>query len=221
MAFDFSTLVTDRTQQDVDYAKQIRDKLVLGTATDAEKAEWNSFTLKGAYNHTVLNRVTAAMEDLKLRLEGYGYVVLGYQRIVVAHKVETHDEYLWYEDDQPTPENMEQYLLNVSAIRAVLEVLSTTPSVPTRMTSITTQDANAIEQILFDVEKVIYQVVNSFPRNAAFTFWSGNRPLPSATSDRGRTWEELDAMQTKWVNWQVADWYLLLYGNLRAEGVIE
>lgn len=85
MAFDFSTLVTDRTQQDVAYVKQLIDKLVTGTATDAEKAEWNSFTLKGAYNHTDLNRVTAAMEDLKLRLEGYGYAVPGYQRIKVPH----------------------------------------------------------------------------------------------------------------------------------------
>lgn len=87
MAFDFSTLVTDRTQQDVAYVKQLIDKLVLGTATDAEKAEWNSFTLKGAYNHTDLNRVTAAMEDLKLRLEGYGYFVPGYRRIQVSHPV--------------------------------------------------------------------------------------------------------------------------------------
>ena len=85
MAFDFSTLVTDRTQQDVAYVKQLIDKLITGTATDAEKAEWNSFTLKGAYNHTDLNRVTAAMEALKLRLEGYGYAVPGYQRIEIPH----------------------------------------------------------------------------------------------------------------------------------------
>lgn len=89
MAFDFSTLVIDRTQQDVAYAKQLIDKLVTGTATDAEKAEWNSFTLKGAYNHTDLNRVTEAMEDLKLRLEGYGYAVPGYQRIKVPHPEES------------------------------------------------------------------------------------------------------------------------------------
>ena len=40
MAFDSSTLVTDRTQQDVAYAKQLIDTLVTGTATDAEKAKW-------------------------------------------------------------------------------------------------------------------------------------------------------------------------------------
>lgn len=45
MAFDSSTLVTDRTQQDVAYAKQLIGKLVPGTATDAEKAECNTSKL--------------------------------------------------------------------------------------------------------------------------------------------------------------------------------
>lgn len=89
MAFDFSTLVTDRTQQDVAYARQLAEKLVVGTATEEEKAEWNSFTLKGVYNHTDLNRVTAAMEYLKARLEGYGYAVPGYKRIRVPHPEES------------------------------------------------------------------------------------------------------------------------------------
>lgn len=162
MAFDFSTLVTDRTQQDVAYARQLVEKLVTGTATDAEKAEWNSFTLKGVYNHTDLNRVTAAMEDLKLRLEGYGYIVSGYQRIVVAHKVETHDAYLWYEDDEPTPENMEQYLLNVSAVRAVLDMLETTPTVPADMTKLIAQEANNIEVMLMDVYRQINIMATTF-----------------------------------------------------------
>lgn len=83
MAFDFRTLVTDRTQQDVEYVRQLVDKLVTGTATESEKAEWNSFTLKGVYNYTDLNRVIAAMEDLKLRLEECGYSVPGYQRIKI------------------------------------------------------------------------------------------------------------------------------------------
>ena len=89
MSFDFSTLVTDRTQEDVEYVKQLVNKLVSGTATEAELAEWNSFTLKGSYNHTDLNRVTAAMDDLKARLESYGYAVPGYQRIKINHKPPT------------------------------------------------------------------------------------------------------------------------------------
>lgn len=85
MSFDFSTLVTDRTQADVNRVKQIAEKIKNGTASESELAEFNSAAMKGAYNHTDLNRVTAAMEALKAKLEGYGYVVPGYQRIKVPH----------------------------------------------------------------------------------------------------------------------------------------
>lgn len=85
MSFDFSTLVTDRTQADVDRVKAIAAKIRAGTATEAELSEWNSCAMKGAYNYTDLNRVTAAMEALKAKLEGYGYSVPGYHRIKVPH----------------------------------------------------------------------------------------------------------------------------------------
>lgn len=62
MAFDFSTLVTDRTQADV----------AAGNA-------------KGTYNAADLNRVAAALEDLAARFRGYGYAVPGYQRIKITH----------------------------------------------------------------------------------------------------------------------------------------
>lgn len=130
------------------------------------------------------------------------------------------DPYTWYESDLPTESLMEAYLANVEALRSTLDVLESTPQTPESMEALTWVEANNIEQILLDVQKMINQVVESFSRSNAFTFWSGNRPLPSADSDLGRTWAELDAMNTEWTNWQVADWYLLLYGNLEAEGVV-
>lgn len=87
MSFDFSTLITDRTQADVNRVKQIAEKIKNGTASESELAEFNSAAMKGAYNHTDLNRVTVAMEALKSKLEGYGYAVPGYQRIKVPHPV--------------------------------------------------------------------------------------------------------------------------------------
>lgn len=90
MSFDFSTLVTDRTQQDVAYVKQLVEKLVTGTATDKEKAEWNSFTLKGAYNHTDLNRVTEAMRYLVFKLRSYGYAV-NFSEIALPRKGSFYD----------------------------------------------------------------------------------------------------------------------------------
>lgn len=62
MAFDFSTLVTDRTQADV----------AAGNA-------------KGTYNAADLNRVAAALEDLVTRFRAAGYAVPGYQRIKIDH----------------------------------------------------------------------------------------------------------------------------------------
>ena len=169
MTFDASLqFITDRTQQDVAYVQQLASKLIAGTATDFEKAEWNSTLLKGAYNYTDLNRVTAAMEYLKLRLEQYGYTVPGYQRFKVQHSVTgvstdaEYDPYLWYEFDWPTPETLTIYLLNVSAIRAVLNVTESTPNVPNDMLGLMVKEANDIEVILMDVYRQINVMTTTF-----------------------------------------------------------
>lgn len=132
----------------------------------------------------------------------------------------TLDPHTWYEDDIPTVGTMTAYLANVAALRSALAVWADTPSVPADMAGLTYQEANDIEKILVDVESVINQVVSAMARSNSFTFWSGNRPFPTAESNLGRTWAKLDAMNTEWKNWQVATWYLLLYGNLQAEGVV-
>lgn len=130
------------------------------------------------------------------------------------------DPYTWYESDIPTASLMTAYLSNVEAIRSTLEVMATTPETPESMEALTWVEANNIEQILLDVQMVIDRVINGMARSNSFTFWSGNRPFPTAGSNLGRNWAELDAMNTEWKNWQVATWYLLLYGNLQAEGVV-
>lgn len=127
-----------------------------------------------------------------------------------------YDPYLWYEIDTPTPQLMENYLANVQSLHNVLELFASTPATPDSMSGLTYSQANAIEQILFDIDKAIKQTVSSFVRLNAFTAVSGNRPLPSVDKDIGRTWAELDAMQTIWRNWDVATWFLLLHGNLTA-----
>lgn len=139
---------------------------------------------------------------------------------VEAEPGEELDPYTWYESDIPTVSLMTAYLSNVEAIRSTLEVMSTTPETPESMEALTWVEANNIEQILLDVQMVIDRVINGMARSNSFTFWSGNRPFPTAESNLGRNWAELDAMNTEWKNWQVATWYLLLYGNLQAEGVV-
>lgn len=64
MAFDFSTLVTDRTLEDV-----------------------TNKTAKGFYNATDLNRVDACLEDLVARLGRVGCNVPGYERLKIERSV--------------------------------------------------------------------------------------------------------------------------------------
>lgn len=146
MAFDFGTLVTNRTQQDVDYVRQLIDKLLNGTATDAEKAEWNSFTLKGSYNYTDMNRVGDAVEYVALLLLKYGTSVDVFPK---------HD---WSESDIPTVSQLEQYRSDIATLRDALDAMPTTPQVPATMNNLTLSEANAIEKILQDTGVLIFNM---------------------------------------------------------------
>ena len=60
------SLITDRTQEDVQRWSALAAK-GYSAMTEAEKAEWDA-GMKGAYNYTDLNRVTACMEYINKRL---------------------------------------------------------------------------------------------------------------------------------------------------------
>ena len=128
---------------------------------------------------------------------------------------QARDPYTWYEADIPTASHMAQYLSNVLSIWSTI---MGDPTLPETMVNLTQEGANQIEQALIEINTAIEQIIAAMARSNSFTFWSGNRPFPTAYSNKGRTWAELDAMGTSWRNWQVASWYLLLYGNLEAEG---
>lgn len=184
MAFDFSTLITDRTLSDV-----------------------TNKTPKGFYNASDLNRVGACIQELSQELQKYGY------KVSVSARTD------WAARDAPTVSDLDTYLADVADLRAALPMPEWVPETPQSGRFLTWQRANEIESILYAIETVILRVVRSFLQSNAFTMWAGSPVhLPSATSDLGRNWRELDAMGTTWRNWQVADWYLLLYGNLKAEG---
>ena len=202
-------LIYDRTASDVDRANTIAAKWRGGvfTGTAAELAEWLS-GLRGAYNASDMNRVGAAVQYVADRIASYGYA------ISVSPKTD------WTDADIPTPAEMLAYIAEVAKVRAVLDIANA-PQLPSDGEGFTYEEANAIEKVLQLIDETIDRVVNGFARSASFMFVSGNRPIPTAQSNLGRTWAELDAMKTTWKNWQVASWYLLLYGNLKAEGVIE
>lgn len=146
-------LITDRTQADVERVVYLTGRVSAGTATEAEKTEWDS-DLKGAYNASDLNRVGAAVAYVAGRLTGYGYVV----------SVSPRQD--WQGADIPTPESMTAYLADVAALRAALTVAAGTPEVPEDMEQLTWQEANNIEQILLDVDTLVTNM-------AAAWFYSG------------------------------------------------
>lgn len=140
-------LITNRTAADVERYQYLKNK-GFDNLTDAEKAEWLS-NMKGAYNYSDLNRVEAAVLYVADRLREYGYHLT----------IETHGE--WSMGDVPTLADMTKYLANVKAIRTAFATLSTTPQVPDNMHHLSYQKANNIEQIIFDVDYLITNMMNS------------------------------------------------------------
>lgn len=141
MIFDITTLITDRTEYDVEYVKALSEKGLDGMS-DAEKAEWGG-KMKGAYNASDLNRVGLAVDYLTSRLRSYG---------ILAKTAPKMD---WTVDDAPTISQMRQYIADVEALRSAIAVLQTTPEVPTDMDGLTYAEANDIEQILTDIDRLI------------------------------------------------------------------
>ena len=141
MSFDFSTLITDRAESDAAYAKVLSEKGLDGMS-DEEKAEWMS-GLKGSYTASDLNRVGLAVDYLTSRLRSYGILA------------ETAPKTDWATDDAPTISQMRKYLADVEALRSSIAVLPTTPVVPPDMDGLTYAEANDIEQILTDIDRLI------------------------------------------------------------------
>lgn len=145
MSFDFSTLVTDRTQADLSNLKALLARA--GSWTEADRAEFNRAQHKGAYNYTDLNRVTEAMECLDSTFRARGYTT-GYMRV----------KDVWYAEDVPTAVQMQQYLRNVEALRSVLaDGVSTT--VPLTMEGLSAEEANDIEQVLVTINDLLQRML--------------------------------------------------------------
>lgn len=153
MALSDFNLITDRTQADVERYAELKAKALRGM-TAAEKAEWET-SLKGAYNHTDMNRVESSVEYVANRLTAAGYVVL---------PVVKKD---WSGTDKPTLDDIKRYMKNIADIRAALTTFSDTPETPTTEKRLTYQMANAIEQILIDVDDLITRMANAY-------FYSGD-----------------------------------------------
>ena len=141
-------LITDRTAADVERYLTLRNK-GFANLTQAEKTEWLS-PMKGAYNYTDLNRVEDAVVYVAGRLRERGYRV-----DITAGKT-------WTMTTLPTLSDMNAYLNNIKAIRSAFATLSTTPPAPSTIKGFTYKEANAIEQILIDVDQLLENMMSAW-----------------------------------------------------------
>lgn len=153
------TLITDRTQADVDRVLALSAKGWAGMSPE-ERAEWSA-GLKGAYNASDLNRVQEAMEYLAGVFGAYGYAVS-------LRPMPT-----WSVGEIPNEEQMAAYLANVTALRAVLDMPSTTPAVPADMALLTYVEANNIEKILVYINELLEALGAAFMRSGMSWAYAG------------------------------------------------
>lgn len=138
------SMITDRGAQDVDRVKFLAEK-AWQDMTAEEKAEWLS-PLKGAYNHTDLNRVEEAVAHVAEQLQKYGYL---------SYLPATRS---WSVEEKPTEHDLSRYFGNVATLRRSIAVWASTPAAPNSIVGFGANEANALEQILVDVDQILTRI---------------------------------------------------------------
>ena len=151
MAFDFTTLITDRTTADYKRWEYLRDK-GFENMTDTERAEWLADNMKGSYHKGDLNRVGECLNYLRDRLAEASYITYP-----LDFKAKTN----WTVTSIPTAEDLTYYLKSVSNIREAMAQFESTPPAPTDTGALSIEEANNIEKILIDVEILINNMLSA------------------------------------------------------------
>ena len=142
------TLVTDRTQADVERVQALAAK-GFASMTAGEQAEWLA-GMKGAYNASDLNRVGTALNYLAGRL-----APLCGKNIQWSAKTD------WSMTDVITAPQAAVYRKQIQDVRDALTYPDGTPAVP-EIALLTYAGANDIERILTICETLVDNVINAF-----------------------------------------------------------
>lgn len=141
------TLVTDRTQADVQRAAELAAKGYGGMTAD-EVAEWMR-GLKGAYNAQDLNRVGSAMTYIADRLNAEGI------DIRIQPKTD------WMMTDIPKESHLMEYQALIATIREAIAYPAGTAHTPDVL-ELTYSGANDIEEILVAAEDMITKMILAY-----------------------------------------------------------
>ena len=142
------TLVTDRTQADVERVKELAAK-EFAVMTADEQAEWLA-GMKGAYNAADLNRVGTALNYLASRLGA----ICGR---IITWTAKTD----WAATDIITASQSSEYRRQIQDIRYALTYPAGTPDAP-ELGRLTYTGANDIERILAICEELIDNITKAF-----------------------------------------------------------
>ena len=136
-------LITDRSPADVTAVRELAEAIKTGTATEEQVQSYLNEIQKGAYTYRDLNRVEAAVSYIASRLKAFGYTLF-------LQTVET-----WTAGDKPNKEDFDRYLGNIAQLRSVISVWRDTPEAPNSIAGFDVNKANALEQILKDVDQIL------------------------------------------------------------------
>ena len=108
-------------------------------------------TNKSFYNATDLNRVESATYYIERLLQIYSYFNNN-----LIYKTN------WLMSDFPSETEMRRYLSNIQELINAFYLKLDSPSLPNDMNLLTIEEANAIEKILYDLKKLIENMVSEF-----------------------------------------------------------
>lgn len=155
-------LITDRTQTDVDYGMSLYNKDGgWDNFTDEEKDYWLNQPVKGRYGTKDYERVSNAVNILNTAL-----AAAGYDTGITTIKTDWPNGYI------PTPEDLQTYIFNITAIKNTFYGI--TP-LPAGWNYPGYDDANNIERLLLEVEARIDLMTGVYRHSG--TFYSGQGGL--------------------------------------------
>ncbi len=143
-------LITDRTTADVDAVKALTEAIKAGTATEEQVSQYLNEINKGAYTYRDLNRVEEAVAFVAGRLMEFGYL-----------SPLPHTE-SWSVTDKPNEEDFVRYFGNVKMLRNAITVWASTPEAPNSAVGFDVEKANALEQILVDIDQILTHIAESW-----------------------------------------------------------
>lgn len=155
-------LITDRKAADV---AEVKSLLALANAGDAAaQYRLENENFKGSYNAADLNRVGTACAYLHGLITDMGYEVPNY----TTPKTDWHGDI--YDGDVPTAAQMQAYITNIAALKAVW---SAAQAIPSTMDNLSYEGANNIERLLIEVEGQIERITAIYIYSGAWNAYSG------------------------------------------------